>query len=263
MRDLITRCTALLKPAAAAPIDEPLWQRARARLSWIGALPPVHEQRLRALCAGFLARKTITPVRAFSLDPLQRLVIAALCCQPVLHLGGRWLRGWSQVIVYPDAFRAHRSHTDEATGVVFEGEEELAGEAWEFGPLVLSWADIALDIDEPDAGFAVVAHEIAHKLDALDGVLDGTPPLPSARRAAWVHDFQHAYDALVAQVDAGRDTAIDPYAASAPEEFFAVVSEYHFSAPDLLAAAMPAVAAHVAAFYAPAPGISAAAESAG
>lgn len=262
MRGLMARCANLFKPA---PVDlaEPLWQALRARLAWIALLQPAQQQRLRALTAGFLARKVITPIDGFALEPLQRAVIAALCCQPVLRLGGRWLRGWKQVIVYPDAFRAHRSHTDEATGVVFEGEEELAGEAWEFGPLVLSWADIALDLDEPGAGFAVVAHEIAHKLDALDGVLDGTPPLPSARRAAWVHDFQQAYDALAAQVDAGRDTAIDPYAASAPEEFFAVVSEYHFSAPDLLAAAMPAVAAHLEAFYGPAPGFSAAAESAG
>lgn len=258
----MARCAALLRPAPA-PIAEPLWQDLRARLAWIDPLPTVHQQRLRALCAGFLARKTITPVRDFSLDPLQRLVIAALCCQPVLHLGGRWLRGWSQAIIYPDAFRAHRSHTDEDTGVVFEGEEELAGEAWEFGPLVLSWADIALDIDEPCAGFAVVAHEIAHKLDALDGTLDGTPPLPSARRSAWIRDFQQAYDALVARVDRGRRTAIDAYAASAPEEFFAVTSEYHFSAPELLADAMPQVAAHLAAFYGPPTALSAAAETAG
>jgi len=262
MRGLLARCAALLK-SPAAEVAEPLWRGVRARLTWIGSLPPAPEQRLRALCAGFLARKTITPVRGFALDPLQRALIATLCCQPVLYLGGRWLRGWSQVIVYPDAFRAHRSHTDEATGVVFEGEQELAGEAWEFGPLVLSWADIVLDIDAPDAGFAVVAHEIAHKLDALDGALDGTPPLPSARRAAWVRDFQRAYDRLAAQCAAGRATRIDAYAASAPEEFFAVVSEYHFSAPALLADAMPQVAAHLAAFYGPPPVLSAVAESAG
>ena len=54
-------------------------------------------------------------------------------------------------------------------------------------------------------------------------------------------------------MDAGGDSAIDPYAAEAPEEFFAVTSEYHFSAPALLAAEMPAVAAHLRRFYGPSP----------
>ena len=58
------------------------------------------------------------------------------------------------------------------------------------------------------------------------------------------------------QVDAGHETAIDPYAAEAPEEFFAVVTEYHFSAPQLLAEAMPEVAVHLARFYGPPPHLS-------
>ena len=53
------------------------------------------------------------------------------------------------------------------------------------------------------------------------------------------------------EVDAGRETAIDGYAAEAPEEFFAVVSEYHFSDPQLLRAEMPKVAAHLERFYGP------------
>ena len=90
-------------------------------------------------------------------------------------------------------------------------------------------------------------------LDVLDGELDGTPPLPSRWQRAWARDFQRAYDAFCAEVDAARETAIDPYAAEAPEEFFAVATEYHFSAPWLLEAAMPEVAAHLARFYGPAP----------
>ncbi|PSD25415.1 hypothetical protein C7E12_21005, partial [Stenotrophomonas maltophilia] len=34
-----------------------------------------------------------------------------------------------------------------------------------------------------------------------------------------------------------------------PEEFFAVSSEYHFSAPDLLQQALPEVAAQLRRFY--------------
>src|SRR5690606_1285864 len=130
------------------------------------------------------------------------------------------------VVVYPGAFRVRRSEIDEPTGVLHEWDEELSGEAWSEGPLILSWEDLQLDLDEPEAGCNVAAHEIAHKLDLRDGVLDGTPPLPSRQLPAWVRDFQAAFDALGDALDRDEDTPIDPYAATAPEEFFAVVSEY-------------------------------------
>jgi Mlc titration factor MtfA (ptsG expression regulator) len=119
--------------------------------------------------------------------------------------------------------------------------------------VILSWADVQADLAEPDTGFCVAVHEIAHKLDVLDGVLDGTPPLPAAWQRQWADDFQQAYDALVRDVDRRRRTLIDGYAAEAPEEFFAVCSEYHFSDPRTLKRAMPKVAAHLERFYGPSP----------
>jgi Mlc titration factor MtfA (ptsG expression regulator) len=83
--------------------------------------------------------------------------------------------------------------------------------------------------------------------------MDGTPPLPAAWQRAWARDFDAAYTSFCERVDAGGDTAIDPYAAEAPEEFFAVTSEYHFSAPALLAREMPEVAAHLRRFYGESP----------
>jgi Mlc titration factor MtfA (ptsG expression regulator) len=84
--------------------------------------------------------------------------------------------------------------------------------------------------------------------------MDGAPPLPGSERAGWARDFQAAFDALTAEIAAGREPAIDAYAAEAPEEFFAVCSEYWFTAPDVLRAAMPAVAARLERFYgSPAP----------
>lgn len=179
-------------------------------------------------------------------------MLAALCCLPLLEFGEQGLHGWSQLIVYPDAFRVERSHID-AAGVLHEWQDELIGEAWGAGPVILSWADVMADCADPRAGFCVAVHEIAHKLDVLDGTLDGTPPLPRAWQLEWARDFQMAYDTLVENVEAGRDTAVDPYAAEAPEEFFAVVTEYHFSDPDRLREAMPEVAGHLTRLYGPSP----------
>ena len=198
--------------------------------------------------AEFTRDKTITPVQGLRLNDVQRLRLAMLCCLPLLEFGREGLHGWSELVVYPDAFRVQRSHVD-AQGVLHEWDDELIGEAWERGPVILSWADVRADIGAPREGYCVAAHEIAHKLDALDGTMDGTPPLPRDWQRQWAADFQRAYDALCADVDAGRQAAIDPYAAESPEEFFAVCTELHFSDAHVLRAAMPEIAGHLERLY--------------
>jgi len=225
-----------------------LWRDIRAAVPWVAALDPERDARLAQLAARFLHEKAITPVGELVLDDRDRGLLAAACCLPLLEFGAAGLRGWSQLIVYPEAFRVNRTHVD-AAGVLHQWEDELVGESWDSGPLILSWADVLADCDDPHAGFCVAVHEMAHKIDVLDGELDGTPPLPGPWQRGWARDFQAAYDAFVEEVEAGRETAIDPYAAEAPEEFFAVASEYHFSDPRLLRAAMPRVAAHLERFY--------------
>jgi len=248
VRSLIRR----LFPGAPPTIPDVPWAAACERLPWVAALDDARRQRLRTLSGAFLHDKTITPVAGLELDSEARVALAALCCLPLLEFGAQGLHGWSQLIVYPEAFRVNRSHLD-AAGVMHEWEDELIGESWDSGPLVLSWADVQADIAEPDAGFCVAVHEMAHKIDVLDGLLDGTPPLPREWQRAWARDFQRSFDAFVERVDAGEEMPIDPYAAEAPEEFFAVCSEYHFSAPALLAEVLPDVAAHLVRFYGASP----------
>ena len=235
-------------------VDATTWHEVRRTVPWVRALDDQRDATLQSLAARFLHEKTITPLSGLSLDPLQRAQLAALCCLPLLEFGAQGLRGWSQLLVYPDAFWVQRSHAD-AAGVLHEYEDDLIGESWDAGPLILSWADVQADLEDPGAGFCVSIHEMAHKLDALDGAMDGTPPLPRPWHGQWAADFQREYDGFCKQVDGGRDTAIDPYAAESPEEFFAVASEYHFSAPALLQAEMPLVATHLLRFYGPSPAL--------
>jgi MtfA peptidase len=238
--------------APRANIGDDAWNALMARSRLFARLDAGERTRLRELAARFLARKSFTAAAGHVLTEEQRTAIAALACLPILHLGFEWLGGWREVIVYPGEFRVKREHHDEHTGVVTVGEDELIGEAWERGPVILSWADIATDLKQPFDGFNVVAHEIAHKLDMLDGAMNGVPRLPrEIARREWIETLQPAYDGLVREVDRGRETFIDPYAAESTDEYFAVVSELHFSDPAGLAHAEPAVAALLARFYGP------------
>src|SRR3546814_7455702 len=86
----------------------------------------------------------------------------------------------------------------------------------------------------------------------LNGDANGLPPLHRQMRIdAWASAMPRAYDQLDRMLDADPDaeTVIDPYAAENPAEFFAVTSEYFFSAPDLLHQAYPRVYEQLKAFY--------------
>jgi MtfA peptidase len=130
-----------------------------------------------------------------------------------------------------------RQQVDE-NGVVHEFNDEVLGEAWEDGPVLLSWETGA----EEDDLVNVVIHEFAHKLDMLNGGADGFPPLPpDMSREEWARDFSRAYDSFCHSLDTGLPTALDPYAGEHPAEFFAVASEAFFEAPGMLRHAHPAV----------------------
>lgn len=250
---MILRWLGLAAPRSE-PIDDALWRRAVRRARLLRWLEPAQRDLLRERCERFLAAKAITGAGGFEPTPIRRVLIAALCCRPVLALAEDSLDDLRQVIVYPGQFRVRRHEAGEHDGVVHEWDDELAGEAWDRGPVVLSWADVLADLRLPEPGFNVIVHEIAHKLDALDGAMNGTPELTDARsRAAWISAFQQAFDDLNARLERDEVPPIDAYAAESPDEFFAVASEYHFTAPQILAGCYPAVAEQLTAYYGPAP----------
>ena len=176
---------------------------------------------------------------------LRRLAIALQACLPVLHIGLDAYADWVGIIVYPGDFVIPRSEVDE-NGVIHEYDDEVLGEAWEGGPVLLSW----FDGDDAPAGINVVIHEFAHKLDMGNGAVDGYPQLPADMpAAAWAAAFQPAYDDFCRRVDDGEDTALDPYGAEHPSEFFAVMSEAFFETPGLLKHEYPAVYAQLSRYY--------------
>jgi Mlc titration factor MtfA (ptsG expression regulator) len=232
---------------ARSDTSEQAWRRAWQGLPLLHGLSPDEARRLRELATLFLHEKSLEPAQGLVLRPWMGQEMALQACLPILNLGLDWYAGWYSVILYPDTFVSNFEHHDEA-GVVHEIREARSGEAWERGPLVLSWADA--DEGRFHDGFNVVIHEAAHKLDALDGGSNGRPPLHSDMNPdAWSRDLGAAYADLQRRLEAGRDTPIDDYAAESPAEFFAVVSEAFFETPDVLQQAYPAVYDQLRRFY--------------
>ncbi|MBS1131923.1 MAG: hypothetical protein H6R16_2925, partial [Proteobacteria bacterium] len=171
--------------------------------------------------------------------------IAAQGCLPILKLGLNAYRDWIGIVVYPDEFVVPRRIEDES-GIVHEYDDVLSGEAWEGGPLIVSWHDVQMAGD----GYNVVIHEFAHKLDMLNGDADGMPALHSGMtEAEWEEVFFAAYEDFCQRVDSGEETAIDPYASEDPAEFFAVLTESFFEIPDLVTEEYPALYELLSRYY--------------
>lgn len=231
---------------AKVRLDDGEWQEALQRFPFTRGLTAAEREQLRELTIAFLHEKHFSSTHGLELTDAMRLHVAIQACTLILHLGIDYYRGWSEIIVYPAEFIPRHEYTDES-GVVHQGDEPYAGEAWLQGPVVLSWADVAeMDID----GFNVVIHEFAHKLDMLNGSANGFPPLHKGMtRQAWVDSFSSAYEDFCARVDADEDTIIDPYASESPGEFFAVMSEAYFELPQVVLREYPAVYEQFALFY--------------
>ncbi len=232
---------------ARHPIAESLWRDALRRCSPARRLGASDQATLRVLATLFLDRKSVEPVEGLHLDDADLVLLATHACAPVLKLGLDWYDGWHSVIVYPGAFNPRRQHTD-AAGVVHQTSTVLAGEAWGRGPVILSWADV-LNIGQKP-GHNVVVHEMAHKLDMLNGDANGFPPLHRRmNRRTWSQVFSGAWDRLKEEQRNGADLPIDPYALESPAEFFAVASEQFFEAPAALRQHLPEVYRQLELFY--------------
>ena len=223
----------MLRALRKGPLTDRLWRRLRKELPLLRPLEVKEAVRLRELTALFLEEKQFNGVQGMVLDERMKAIIASQACLMILELGLESYAGWTEIIVYPETFRVQRSVADES-GVVHEQDSTLSGESWERGPLILSWNEVERDSLQLHKGRNVVIHEFAHKLDALNGRANGMPPLhPDMPLEAWTQALSQAYERLQRQVEHGH-ACINPYAATAPAEFFAVVSEYFFTAPEQL-----------------------------
>lgn len=208
------------------------WDEAFASLPLLQGLSADEVRRLRELALLLMHRKTFEGAHGLVVTQAMALIIALQACLPVLQLGLDVYRGWTAIIVYPSGFAPKRVVRDEY-GVEHFVQDELSGEAWQGGPVILAWDETAFagQID----GHNLVIHEFAHKLDMQNGEANGFPPLhPDMDAEVWTRHFSAGYEDFLRRCDAGMDIGIDCYAAASPAEYFAVFSEVFFERPELL-----------------------------
>ena len=229
----------------------PAWRAIiRRNLPLAASLPADLQTQLRRHILVFLSEKAFVGCQGQVIDDEVRVTIAAQACLLLLNRQADYFPALRQVLVYPSAFEVDITHTDEI-GVVQSGRDWRAGESWQEGQVILSWEDVLTGAAAPHDGWNVVIHEFAHQLDSETGLTNDTPALSSPHRLArWSSVMQKEFDALVAALARGdEDTFLDPYGASEPAEFFAVVTEAYFEQGAELRAQHPALFGELHAFF--------------
>lgn len=196
-----------------------------------------------------LAEKNWEGCGGLHLTDRMKVLIASQACLLIVHLQHEYYRRVKSILVYPDTFIAPIVQHGPG-GVVGEGGVAAEGQAADTGTVILAWTPVVEGAADPHDGRNVVMHEFAHKLDMLDGFVDGTPPLSDRRQyEAWTRIMSEHYQQLRDDVAAGRATLLGSYAATSPAEFFAVATEHFFEIPSTLKRRYPDLYRLLSDFY--------------
>jgi Mlc titration factor MtfA (ptsG expression regulator) len=211
-------------------------------------LAPEDRAHLDALVRIFVAEKHFEGCGGLVLTEEMKVTIAAQACLLLLHREADIYPDLESILVYPHAYRAKGERRDGA--LVIDSDDARLGESWVRGVLVLAWDHVHAATHHVAQPGNVVLHEFAHQLDAADGSMDGAPELDSrARYTSWARVLGDEYADLTARVHADRASDIDPYGATNPAEFFAVVTEMFFERSAAMKKRHPDLYAELAAFY--------------
>jgi Mlc titration factor MtfA (ptsG expression regulator) len=204
--------------------------------------------RLGALMDEMFRRKRWEAARGFELTDEMRIVIAAEACLLVLGLDIRCFRDVTSIIVHPTTVTVRGERAGPARGVVTDSPLPILGQAHaRRGPVIIAWDAARADARHGGTGHNVVLHEFTHKLDMLDDLIDGTPPLPDqSARQRWIDVCTAEYELLRA---GHGDGLLSDYAALNPGEFFAVATEVFFDLPGDMRQQKPALYAVLRDFY--------------
>jgi hypothetical protein len=190
--------------------------------------------RLRDEVRFFIAERYWEGCAGLELAEWMKVVIAAQACLLLLGRPDDHYSSTTTVLVYPDGYFAspQRSPVMGGVHVTDAGPTPVLGQAWERGPVILSWKHARLGAASANDGENLVFHEFAHKLDMNNGLVDGMPRVDSKAQAAeWHAVMSEAFARLGSELSMGIRGPLRPYAATNPAEFFAVSTEVFFERP--------------------------------
>jgi len=213
----------------------PEWERLlHSNVAHYSLLDNTEQAELCAMIQVFIEEKQWEGCGGLVLSDEIKVTIAAQACLLQLGLPHGYYRNVESILVYPSTVITPQQEPGvfESINSPLEASTPILGQAFAGGPVILVWDAVKRDARHPELGHNVVYHEFAHKLDMLDGSVDGTPPLrDSAELADWVTVCTREFLRLRSLTEQGRKTFLDAYGTKNEAEFFAVATEEFFDRP--------------------------------
>ena len=210
--------------AAPWPESWSLHLNRNVRLSW--GLADHEINRLQRIVKVFVAEKNWEGCDGVSVTEEMKVTIAGQAALLLLGVNDFYFDNVNSILIYPQAFA--RQTTD---GVI-AFDSHRSGEAWQGGPIILSWQDTLSGGRNEHDGRNLVVHEFAHALDGLDGEMGGDVMFDDEETSQkWKQVVDVEFGELVRCKQQGVSTLLDHYGATNKAEFFAVSCETFFEQP--------------------------------
>ena len=212
------------------PFPEAWIETIHRNVAYFSYLDDAEQARARDILRVIVAEKNWEGCGGLTMTDEIKVTIAALVSIMLLGLEHDYFSNVLSILVYPAGFEVPRRR--EVGGLELDEPNDLLGEAWYRGPVILAWKEVRDEGRHPHSGRNLVWHEFAHQLDMLDRSIDGTPPMRSReQRQRWAEVMTAEFEQLKDDAQHHRPGLIDYYGATNEAEFFAVVTECFFDLP--------------------------------
>lgn len=211
----------------------PTWETVLlTNVAFFRALDDAGRDRFRNMVKVFLDETRITGIKTDA-DDGTRILVAASAIIPVFGFDDWEYSGLGEVLIYPNAFSSDQVIGDSDSGGP-QNTLGMVGVGYLSGVMILSKTDLWSGFQNPEDKRNVGIHEFAHLVDKADGEIDGLPPGVTHETAKpWI---RWVGEELRRRKPSGNKAGshINDYAYTNEAEYFAVLTEYFFEAPDVL-----------------------------
>jgi Mlc titration factor MtfA (ptsG expression regulator) len=200
------------------------------KISFYNALKQEEKKDFEYKIQEFLLNCKITGIKT-EVDLTDKILVAASAIIPIFPFKDWRYLNLQEVLLYPGRFAhdfAVEGDKRNILGMVGYGSME--------GKMILSKRSLQKGFSIATDKKNTAIHEFVHLIDKMDGSTDGIPELLVDKQFSipWMKLIQEKTQEIL-----DNQSDINPYASTSPTEFLAVVSEYFFERPKLLAEKHP------------------------
>ena len=206
------------------------------KVNFYNSLSPKEQPLFEYKIQEFLLNHAITGIDV-EVNVEDKLLVASSAIIPIFKFSDWRYDNLFEVLLYPAMFNEDfetKGRDRRILGMVGTGYME--------GKMILSKPALHLGFDNASDKKNTAIHEFVHLIDKADGEIDGIPHALLERPYVlpWLDMMNKKMDEIYEE-----ESDINPYGGTHRVEFFAVVSEYFFERPRLLAKKHPELFEHL------------------